>query len=356
MLLQINETDTASDPRWASIVRRERSADGALWYSVVTTGVYCRPSCPSRVAKPENVRIHDTIAQARATGARPCLRCRPDDASCESAQAALVASACRLIEAREERVTLAELAREIGLSPWHFQRVFKAVTGLSPRGYAEALRSGRLRDALRKGTSVTDAIHEAGYGSNGGFYAKAEAVLGMKPHAALRGGTAERLRVAFGRCSLGVVLVASSGKGVAAILMGDDPDSLVKDLQDRFPRAALVGGDRDYERRVATVIALVEEPGRGLDLPLDIRGTAFQQRVWNELRRIPPGETATYAEIARRIGAPGAARAVAGACAANALAVAVPCHRVIRHDGAPSGYRWGAARKKALLDREKGGA
>ncbi|WP_136161176.1 bifunctional DNA-binding transcriptional regulator/O6-methylguanine-DNA methyltransferase Ada [Sphingomonas flavalba] len=343
---------TAEDPRWARIVARDQSADGAFWYSVATTGVYCRPSCPSRGARPENVTIHATLAAARATGARPCRRCNPDGASTREQSAARVAAACRTIAAAERPPSLAALAAAAGLSPGYFHRLFKAETGLTPRAYAAAHRAGRVRNQLAEGASVTEAIYGAGYGSNGRFYAEATGLLGMTPGRYRAGGTDETLRFAIAQSSLGAILVASSDTGVAAILLGDDPDALARDLQDRFPRARLVGGDAAYEALVATVVGFVEAPGTGLALPLDIRGTAFQQRVWQALRAIPAGRTASYTEIAARIGAPNAVRAVAGACAANALAVAIPCHRVVRNDGGLSGYRWGVARKRALLDRE----
>lgn len=346
-------TRTDCDPRWASIVRRDKSADGRFWYSVTSTHVYCRPSCPSRRARPENTRIHDTIEEARATGSRPCLRCNPDAASPEAGNDPRIVRACRLIEASDAPPALAVLARAVGLSPGHFQRVFTSATGLSPRHYAEACRSGRVRDALRSAPTVTDALYAAGYGSSSRFYERAAGLLGMKPQSVRRGAPAERLRFAVGDCSLGAILVASSARGIVAILLGDDPDRLVRDLQDGFPRADLVGGDREYEDMVAQVVGLVEAPQIGLALPLDIRGTVFQQRVWNALREIPAGRTTTYTDIARRIGAPASVRAVANACGANRLAVAIPCHRVIRQDGALSGYRWGVARKKHLLEREK---
>lgn len=343
---------TAEDPRWARIVARDQSADGAFWYSVATTGVYCRPSCPSRGARPENVTIHATLAAARATAARPCRRYNPDGASTQEQGAARVAAACRTIAAAERPPSLAALAAAAGLSPGYFHRLFKAETGLTPRAYAAAHRAGRVRNQLAEGASVTEAIYGAGYGSNGRFYAEATGLLGMTPGRYRAGGTDETLRFAIAQSSLGAILVASSDTGVAAILLGDDPDALARDLQDRFPRARLVGGDAAYEALVATVVGFVEAPGTGLTLPLDIRGTAFQQRVWQALRAIPAGRTASYTEIAARIGAPNAVRAVAGACAANALAVAIPCHRVVRNDGGLSGYRWGVARKRALLDRE----
>lgn len=348
--------DTASDPRWARIVARDRSADGRFWYSVATTGVYCRPSCPSRTANPANVTLHDTLEGARATGCRPCKRCNPDGSSSDAENAALVEQACRMIENRDGDVALTELAEAVELSPGYFHRLFKAQTGLTPKAYAAAHRAERVRDTLAGGASVTEAIYEAGFRSSGRFYAQSSAALGMTPARYRRGGADEILRFAVGQCSLGAILVASSDKGVASILLGDDPDRLVRDLQDRFPAARLVGGDANYERLVAEVVGFVETPGIGLDLPLDVRGTAFQQRVWQALRRIPAGRTATYTDIARQIGAPAAVRAVAGACAANPIAVAIPCHRVIRTDGALSGYRWGVERKRSLLAREAEGA
>jgi len=357
-LRKVPHSPVAQDPRWARIVTRDRSADGLFWYSVTTTGVYCRPSCPSRTANPDNVTLHETLESARSTGFRPCLRCNPDGPSRDEENAAKIERACRIIEGAEGNVPLADLAAAVGLSPAHFHRLFRAGTGLTPKGYAAANRARRVRDTLAKGKSVTEAIYGAGFGSNGGFYAQSDAMLGMTPTRYRGGGVQEALRFAVGQCTLGAVLVASSVKGVAAILLGDDPDELVRELQDRFPRAALTGGDADYERLVAQVVGFVEKPALGLDLPLDVRGTAFQQRVWQALRGIPAGETASYAEVARRIGAPEAVRAVAGACAANPIAVAIPCHRVVRTDGSLSGYRWGVERKRELLDRERrrGGA
>ncbi|MCG2839718.1 bifunctional DNA-binding transcriptional regulator/O6-methylguanine-DNA methyltransferase Ada [Sandaracinobacter sp. RS1-74] len=344
--------DIACDPRWARVLARDTSADGQFWYSVRTTGVYCRPSCPSRRADPGNVTLHDTLESARASGCRPCKRCNPEGASLDAQNAALVEQACRLIEMAQEIVPLQKLADTVQLSPGYFHRLFKAGTGLTPRAYAAAHRAGKLREKLSGGSPVTNAMHEAGFNSSSRFYAQSSDLLGMVPGRYRTGGRHEILRFAVGQCALGAILVASSEKGVAAILLGDDPDALVRDLQDRFPNAGLVGGDTDYEHLVAQVIGFVEAPGIGLDLPLDVRGTAFQQRVWQALRDIPPGETATYADIARRIGSPTATRAVAGACAANRMAVAIPCHRVIRTDGSLSGYRWGVERKQALLLRE----
>jgi AraC family transcriptional regulator of adaptative response/methylated-DNA-[protein]-cysteine methyltransferase len=343
---------TQADARWAVVVARDASADGAFYYSVETTGVYCRPSCAARLARPENVRFHVTCADAEKAGFRPCSRCKPDKPSLAEQQATIIADVCRLIEQSEETLGLEALATHAGLSPYHFHRVFKAVTGLTPKQYAAARRDDRVRNGLGDAGTVTDAIYEAGYNSNGRFYATSNEVLGMTPSRYRAGGDRTQIRFAVGECSLGSILVAQSERGICAILMGDDPEALVRDLQDRFPRAELVGGDAIFEQLVAKVVGVVEAPRVGLDLPLDIRGTAFQQRVWQALREIPVGETASYSEVAERLGSPRSVRAVAQACGANALAVAIPCHRVIRNDGGLSGYRWGVERKRALLERE----
>jgi AraC family transcriptional regulator of adaptative response/methylated-DNA-[protein]-cysteine methyltransferase len=346
------ELPTEVDPRWASVVRRDRTADGTFYYSVKTTGVYCRPSCAARLANPANVRFHASIGEAERAGFRPCKRCKPDQPALGERHALKVAAACRLIEAADEQPDLAELAGVAGLSRYHFHRVFRTVTGMTPREYAVAHRARKVRAELAGSTTITEAIYDAGFSSNSRFYEASNAVLGMTPTAFRAGGANTDIRFAVGECSLGSILVAESDRGVCSIMLGDEPDALVRDLQDRFPRARLIGGDADFEARVATVVGFVEKPGLGLNLPLDIRGTAFQQRVWAALRDIPVGTTASYGDIARRIGEPRAIRAVAAACAANGLAVVIPCHRVIRTGGALSGYRWGVARKRALLDRE----
>lgn len=342
------------DEKWAALVRRDPAADGVFCYAVRTTGIYCRPSCPARLARRENVRFHASSTEAEAAGFRPCKRCRPNEMSLAARQGARIARACRLIEAAEEPPRLDVLAAAVGMSRFHFHRVFKAATGLTPRAYAAAHRARQLREALRRSATVTEAIYAAGFASSGRFYAASTQMLGMTPTEFRAGGAGTSIRFAVGECSLGAVMVAATEKGICAVLLGDDPDALLRELQDRFPRARLIGGAPDFAHIVAAVVALIEAPERGLDLPLDIRGTAFQQRVWQALREIPAGSTASYAEIARRIGAPKAVRAVARACAANALAVAIPCHRVVRSDGALSGYRWGIARKRALLAREGG--
>jgi len=346
---------TLNDPRWAAVVARSREADGAFYYSVKTTGVYCRPSCAARLARPENICFHATCEDAEKAGFRPCKRCKPNQPSLLAQNLAKVTEACRIIEDAESSPGLDELAKRVGLSKYHFHRVFKQITGLTPREYAAAHREKRLRNELgRSGTSstITAAIFDAGYNANSRFYEKSNAVLGMTPTNYRAGGTNTDIHFAIGECSLGAILVAQSERGICAILMGDDPDELARNLQDRFPRANLIGGDRAFEQLVAKVVGFVESPGIGLDLPLDVRGTAFQQRVWQALREIPAGQTASYTDIANRIGSPKSVRAVAQACAANAIAVAIPCHRVVRNDGGLSGYRWGVERKRTLLENE----
>lgn len=343
------------DPRWAAVIARDPAADGRFFYAVRTTGIYCRPGCASRTPRPNNVEFHRTAAAAERAGFRPCKRCRPDQPILAARQAAQVTELCRLIDSSERIPTLKQLAIHAGWSSWHLHRVFKAITGVTPKSYAEARRARRIRHGLERGATVTETIYAAGFGSSSRFYDKADGVLGMTPTRYKSGGAGTQIRFAVGRCSLGEILVAASPRGICAIALGDDADLLLRDLQDRFPRAALIGSDAKFERMVAQVIAFVESPKAGCDLPLDVRGTVFQQKVWQALRRIPPGKTMSYTEIARRIGAPKAVRAVAGACAANTVAALIPCHRVVRSDGTLSGYRWGVARKRALLEREAAG-
>lgn len=340
------------DPRWAAILARDPKADALFVYGVKTTGVYCRPSSASRLPRPQNIEFFDTPAQAEAAGYRASKRATGDRTQVAAHHAQLVANACRHIEQAESPPSLEVLAAQAGLSPFHFHRVFKAVTGLTPKGYASAHRSRKVRDGLKDQHSVTDALYDAGFNSNSRFYESANQLLGMKPSDYRAGGTNNEILFAVGQCSLGAILVAQSTRGVCAILLGDDPDKLVRDLQDQFPKASLVGADHSFEQLVAQVVGFIEAPALGLDLPLDLRGTAFQERVWQALLDIPLGSTVSYGQIAERIGAPKAFRAVAQACGANCLAVAIPCHRVVRSNGDLSGYRWGVERKRQLLARE----
>jgi len=343
---------SSDEQRWAAVLHRDSGADGVFYYSVKTTGVYCRPSCASRPALRKNVSFHASREAAEQAGFRACKRCRPNAPALAEQHAAGVAKACRLIETANEMPNLDALAAAAHMSRFHFHRVFKSTTGMTPKAYAAARRDQRVREQLPRHDTVTQAIYDAGFNSNGRFYARAVETLGMAPVNFKSGGTGESIRFAVGECALGSILVAATDKGICAITLGDDPDELLRDLQDRFPKAKLVGGDKEFEKLVAQVVGFVEAPALGFDLPLDVRGTAFQQRVWQALREIPPGSTASYAQVAAQIGAPKSTRAVAQACASNAIAVAIPCHRVVRNDGGLSGYRWGVERKQALLDRE----
>jgi AraC family transcriptional regulator, regulatory protein of adaptative response / methylated-DNA-[protein]-cysteine methyltransferase len=297
-----DEASTKDDARWKAVVARDRSYDDKFYYSVGSTGVYCRPSCPGRLAKRANVRFHDTISEAETAGFRPCKRCRPNEASLEAQRAASIAHACLLIEEAEEAPKLDELAQSVGLSPYHFHRLFKSATGVTPKAYAVALRQKRMREKLGKSKSVTEAIYDSGFNSSGRFYVDSARVLGMTPSAFRDGGANTGIKFAVGECSLGSILVAASDKGVCAISFGDEPDALVRDLQDRFPRARLIGGDAEFEQLVAKVVGFVEAPNIGLDLPLDVRGTAFQHRVWAALRAIPPGSNVhDFASLSSRM-------------------------------------------------------
>ena len=352
MTTQSTKITTENDPRWAAVVARDPKADGQFVYAVKTTGIYCNPSSLARLPKPQNVEFFDSAEQARAAGYRPSKRAAKDQSELAAQHAATVAAACRQIESAETLPTLGELAETAGLSSFHFHRVFKGVTGLTPKGYADAHRSRKVRERLADSGSVTDALYDAGFNSNSRFYEAADQLLGMKPGDYRAAGQNNDIRFAVGQCSLGAILVAQSERGVCAILLGDDPHQLVCDLQDKFRRANFIGADQAFEALIAKVVGFIEAPAIGLDLPLDVRGTAFQERVWQALREIPVGSTASYADVALRIGSPKAVRAVAQACGANNLAVAIPCHRVVRSDGNLSGYRWGVERKRQLLERE----
>ena len=344
---------STDEQRWAAVQTRDPGADGQFVYAVRTTGVYCRPSSSARQPKRENVLFFDSAEQAEAAGYRPSRRAAGDQTCASEQRAQLVAKACRLIEACETAPSLDDLAAQLGMSSFHFHRVFKAQTGLTPKAYASAARAKRLRDELgHTSTSVTDAIYGAGFNSNSRFYETAHQRLGMHARDYKDGGAGATIRFAVGECSLGAILVAQSQRGICAILLGEDPDALLIDLQKQFPKAQLIGCDSEFEQLVAQVVGFIEVPSLGLNLPLDVQGTAFQERVWQALREIPPGTTVSYGQIAERIGSPKAVRAVAQACAANAIAVVIPCHRVVRRNGDISGYRWGVERKCELLKRE----
>ena len=346
-------TCETEEERWAAVQARDARADGQFVYAVRTTGVYCQPSSTARLPKRENVVFFATATAAEAAGYRASRRARGDAGSAAAGRAALVARACRLIESSETPPSLDELALEMGMSPFHFHRLFKAEIGLTPKAYGSAYRARKLREELSSAdTSITTAIYDSGFNSNSRFYEASEQLLGMRARDYRAGGSGATIRFAVGQCALGAILVAQSQRGICAILLGDDPDRLVRDLQDQFPKAELIGSDGQFEQLIAQVVGFIEAPAMGLHLPLDVQGTAFQERVWRALREIPPGTTASYTDIAVRIGAPKAVRAVAKACATNHIAVAIPCHRVVRRDGDLAGYRWGVERKRELLRRE----
>jgi AraC family transcriptional regulator of adaptative response/methylated-DNA-[protein]-cysteine methyltransferase len=358
-----SKTYASDSVRWAAVQKRDACADGQFYYSVRTTGVFCRPSCGARAAKRCNVAFHDSIQAAMQAGFRPCLRCKPEQPALAQRHAISVAQACRLIEQSEQAPDLVELAAACGLSRFHLHRIFKAHTGITPLAYAAARRAARVAGTLTQAASVTDALYAAGYNSSARFYAEAPARLGMSPAAYRAGAPGERIRYALGSCSLGELIVGATERGICAILLGDDAVQLQRDLRERFPRAELLRAEVGFEKTLSWVIGLIDDPAAlpatdivstDMDLALDVRGTAFQQRVWQALRKIPRGSTVSYSELAALLGMPRGARAVALACAANPLAVAIPCHRVLRHDGALSGYRWGIERKRALLEREAG--
>jgi AraC family transcriptional regulator of adaptative response/methylated-DNA-[protein]-cysteine methyltransferase len=340
--------------RWQAVLDRDPAADGHFITCVHTTGIYCRPTCPARKPLRKNVHFVESAAEARREGYRACKRCKPDDSSgLAERQATMIGRICQRIEAHDGVLSLDEMAALAGMSRFHFHRLFKQVTGVTPKAYETAHRNDRVRNGLVQAATVTEAMHDAGFNSNGRFYAATGEMLGMTPGAYRSGGRGVSIRYAFGEITLGVVLVASTERGVCSIMIGDDERSLLGELQQRLPNAEYVAGDLAYEQTVAEVIYGIEEPARGINLPLDVRGTAFQQRVWQALREIPAGSTASYGEIAARIGSPKSARAVASACAKNNLAVAIPCHRAVGKDGSLTGYRWGTDRKRELLDREQ---
>ncbi len=344
---------TAGDPRWRTVLARDARADGSFVYAVRTTGVYCRPSCPSRRPRPENVVFFALPEAAEAAGFRPCRRCRPEAAGAPDPTLAAVRRVCRVIETTEGRPpTLATLAGEVGLSPTRLQRVFKRILGVSPRAYAEARRHRRVRERLAAGDDVAGALYEAGYGSSSRLYEAARERLGMTPATYRRGGAGARIAYAIQPSPLDLLLVAATEQGVALVALGADERELEATLRAEFPAAEIRRDDRALGPRVAEILAHLEGETPHVDLPVDVRATAFQWRVWQELRRIPRGETASYREIAERIGQPAAARAVGRACATNPVALVVPCHRAVRGDGGLAGYRWGIARKRALIDRE----
>lgn len=341
------------DTCWAVLQARDPRLDGRVFVGVRSTGIYCRPSCASRTPKRENVTFHDSPAAAEAAGFRACKRCRPNEPSAVDRHARAVARACALIKEAEDLPNFAVIAREIGMSRHHFHRVFTEMTGVTPGAYARQHRAARLAKALDEGAAIADAVYGSGFGSNSRAYEAAPLALGMTPGRRRDAGAGIRIGFALADCALGRVLVAASDRGLCAVEFDDHDDALIARLRTRFPKAELVDDGAGLGAWLDRIVAHLATPADALDLPLDMRGTAFQARVWQALRRIPPGTTATYAEIAAALGTPKAVRAVARACASNALAVLIPCHRVVRGDGDLAGYRWGIERKRALLEEER---
>ncbi|MBN8551575.1 MAG: bifunctional DNA-binding transcriptional regulator/O6-methylguanine-DNA methyltransferase Ada [Caulobacterales bacterium] len=345
------EPTLTEDDWYDALVRRDVRLRDAFVVGVKTTGIYCRAGCPARTPRRENLEFLPTSQAAQDRGYRACLRCCPDDKARPGAEA--VEAACRLIESSDTVPTLLQLARAVDLSPHHFHRLFKARTGVTPAAYAVQVRDGRAKLALSNGSSVTRTVYDSGFGAPSRFYDSADKRFGMTPSAWRKAGKGERLRVTVVPCSLGQVLVAMTDKGISSIELGDEAEAMLDRFRRRFAQAEVTTDDADLNQRVGRVIELIDDPrGPGLDLPLDIRGTAFQQRVWQALRSIPAGETRTYGELAAAIGKPGAARAVGAACGANPICVVVPCHRVVGTNGSLTGYAWGTGRKKELLRRE----
>ena len=343
----------AEDTRWVAVLNRDRTHDGAFVTAVLTTGIYCRPSCPARHPKRENVRFYDAPEAAERAGYRACLRCRPKEAAVNTEKTLVDRVRRHLEERRDERVTLEELAKVAGKSPFHLQRTFKRVTGVTPRQYAASLRLDRFKERLRGKESVTMALYEAGYGSSSRLYERSAERMGMTPASYRSGGLGAQIRFAITGTAIGNVLVGATERGICSVKIGGTPSSLEKDLRREFPAATIEAGGTSLKRWVQTLARHLEGAVPDVDLPLDMKGTAFQWKVWEALRSIPYGETRTYREIAQAIGAPKAARAVGHACATNPVAILVPCHRVVREGGGLGGYAYGLAVKKTLLDAER---
>lgn len=349
-----NITNENEDLYWDALVERNARFDGVFFYGVETTGIYCRPTCKSRRPQRQNVRFFLSTTEAEDAGFRPCKRCTPHDESTDHDRHAVILKACSTIDQAARPPALRTLADAAGLSPFYFQRLFKRIVGITPRQYFDEKRVGRMRDNLRQGQTITEAIYDSGFGSNSRFYSQAAEMLGMPPSVYKRGAKDQHIRYSIAQSHLGWVLVAATQRGVCAIEFGESRAALEKRLTLRFPSAVIEEEDTQTSGWIAEVVAFLDTPSKEMDLPLDIQGTAFQRQVWQALKSIPYGSTASYAEIAVKIGRPAAVRAVAQACAANKIALAIPCHRAIRSDGSLGGYRWGAERKKKILELEQG--
>ncbi|WP_217907714.1 bifunctional DNA-binding transcriptional regulator/O6-methylguanine-DNA methyltransferase Ada [Desulfosediminicola ganghwensis] len=338
---------------WHAVLSRTDNGDGSFYYGVKTTGIYCRPGCSSRLPKRENVEFFPSCEEAEAKGYRACKKCRPTELGKEHYLKEKIVTACRIIESSSEHIKLADLAAEVGLSPYHFHRLFKKYLGVTPKQYSMYRQSVRFGDHVKSSGSVTEAIYEAGFGSNSVAYQKRNRKLGMKPKILKKGGEGLTIRYGISSCYLGAIIVATTGRGVCAIEFADDPEDLPTLVQARFPKAKLMEGGGDFVELLEMVVRSIEVPQQAHNIPLEIQGTAFQLQVWEVVGSINCGQTLTYTEVAERMGKPQAARAVASAIAANSLAVVIPCHRVVGKDGRLAGYRWGIERKQQLLAKER---
>jgi AraC family transcriptional regulator, regulatory protein of adaptative response / methylated-DNA-[protein]-cysteine methyltransferase len=353
-----NENAEISSPKmldeyWTAVQKKDQDYDGEFVFAVATTGIYCRPSCPSKTAKRQNVRFYETTFAAQSAGFRACKRCHPEGVSQQHTRNALIEQACEHMQNSASRLSLDELAHKVGMSPHHFHRVFKSIVGVTPKDYQQAILQKRMVNALDKSQSITEAIYDAGFNSAGRFYEGADAMLGMTAQSYRKEGSGVEIRYAVEPCALGVILVAATPRGVCAIEFGSSAHELVERLRGRFAQASFSPADETFRNWIGKILAYIEHPKTLLDMPLDVQGTVFQRRVWKALQDIPVGQTLSYTEVAEKIGQPSAARAVASACASNQIAVVIPCHRVVRSDGSLSGYRWGVERKAELLRREK---
>jgi AraC family transcriptional regulator of adaptative response/methylated-DNA-[protein]-cysteine methyltransferase len=346
------DTDTA----WRAVASRDRAWDGRFVYGVTSTRIFCRPSCPSRRPRKDRIRVFATPRDAEAAGFRACRRCRPSSERATPAEEAVQRALAYLDRHEDERVRLEDLALEAGQSAWHLQRTFKKIVGLTPREYVAARRAERLRAGLRREASVSRATYQAGFGSSSRVYEGAPRILGMTPGAFRKGGAGVEIRYTIVESPYGRLLVGATDRGICSVMLGESDVRLARELGAQFPRAVLSrvdDGDLWLAQLVRRVADEIRHPGHAKGIPLDLHGTAFQWRVWQALVAIPPGQTRTYTELARAIGKPRSVRAVAGACAANRVAVVVPCHRVVRSDGSLGGYRWGLPRKASLLEAER---
>jgi AraC family transcriptional regulator, regulatory protein of adaptative response / methylated-DNA-[protein]-cysteine methyltransferase len=343
----------ADERRWYAIVQREQDADGSFFYGVKTTGVFCRPGCPSRLPNRENVEFFSNSREAQSAGYRPCMRCNPSSNSKNEEKEQIIIQACRSIVQSNGPLKLRDLAEGAGISPYHFHRLFKKIVGITPKQYASSHQADRFRECLKSSRSITDAIYCAGFSSSSGAYSKKRDHLAMKPGDYRAGGAGIIIHYGLAQCNFGWLIVAITDRGICAVEFGDDPAVLPQQVQSRFPKAHLEQAGSGFVDLIRDVVEFVNAPQESFNLPLDIRGTAFQQKVWSVLRHIKPGQTLSYTDVAENIGKPTAVRAVATACASNKLAVVIPCHRVISKDGTISSYRWGIERKKRLLESEK---